>query len=78
MATLSTRIRMVLGSNIGWVTTVLIEVSRGFPQSPQASTGIVPRLCHNYLLPDTFQFIIHQILHHLTLYSPDTDSVVKK
>jgi hypothetical protein len=42
VATISTRIRMVLGSNIGWVQTILIEVSRGYPQSPpRASTGIV-------------------------------------
>jgi hypothetical protein len=41
----------------------------GFPQSFQANSGIVPRLCHCRFLPNTFQLIIHQSSYRSMLYS---------
>jgi hypothetical protein len=48
-----------------------------FPQSIQATTGMVPRLGHDRFLPNPFRIIIHQSSYHLTLYSLATNSVVK-
>jgi hypothetical protein len=41
-------------------------------------TGIILLLSHNSMLPNPFQFIVHQLSYHLTLCTPATSSVVKK
>jgi hypothetical protein len=48
---------------LGWDTGF-----RGFPQSIQANSGILPRLFHNCFLPDPFQFISHRTLLHCTIF----------
>jgi hypothetical protein len=51
----------------------------GFPQSYLASSGVVPQLGYDCFLPNSFQFIIHQLSWNLMLYSYnlETDSVIK-
>jgi hypothetical protein len=58
--------------------SILTEVFRSLPPSFQANAGIVPPFCHDCFLPNHFQFIIHQPLYKLTLYSLDTDAVLNK
>jgi hypothetical protein len=41
----------------------------GFPQPLQANAGVVPWLDHSCLLPDPFQFIIHQSSYRSVLYN---------
>jgi hypothetical protein len=47
---------------------MLKEVFGGFSQLLQASARVLPELTHDYILPDPFQFIIHQSLYHQMLY----------
>jgi hypothetical protein len=45
---------------------------------PPGKFRIVPRLGHDRILPDPFQFIIHYLCHHYsTPYSSDAESVVE-
>jgi hypothetical protein len=50
---------------------------RGFPQSLQVNSGIVPRLGHNRFVPSPFQFIIIHLSYHPTLYDFDTEIMIK-
>jgi hypothetical protein len=56
---------------------ILIDVHHGFLQSFKTNVGIVLQLGHVYVLPNPFQFIIHQSSYHAIIYGLDTDSVVK-
>jgi hypothetical protein len=66
----------MLGLKLGWITGYpgFFTV---FPQSLQANVGTVPRLGHNHLFPNPFQYIIHQPPYHSRLYIPDIDSIIK-
>lgn len=57
--TFYTRMRTVLGSNSGQDVAVLSDVFRGFPQYAQENSRMVPRLGHDRVLSDPFQFVIH-------------------
>jgi hypothetical protein len=49
----------------------------GFPQSLQANAGLLPRTGHDHLLPNPFQFNIHESSYHLTQCSLDTEAFEK-
>lgn len=40
------------------------KILRGLPNFVQTNAGIVPGLRHDHLLPNPYQFIIHQSYHH--------------
>jgi hypothetical protein len=69
---LLTRIREILFTNIG---RVISYNNRGFSQSLQTYSKVLPRLSHDLFLPNPFQFIIyHSIIRR---YSLDAESAVK-
>jgi hypothetical protein len=41
---------------------ILTEIRRGFPQSFQVYSGLVPRLSHDRFLPNPLQFVSHHII----------------
>jgi hypothetical protein len=64
--TFYTRIREVLGSNIGLVTDYPAAFV-DFSQSLNETSGFVPQLGQESFLRRSFQFVIHQSYNHLTL-----------
>jgi hypothetical protein len=63
--TLFTRIRDVLGSNLGRGASYS-EVLRDLPKSFEVNAGIVLRLGHERFLPNHFQFIYHPTIRRAT------------
>jgi hypothetical protein len=53
----------VLGSYLGYPM-----IYPAFPQFFHANDGIVPRLSHCRFLPNSFQFIVHPLPCHSTVY----------
>jgi hypothetical protein len=53
------------------------EVFSGLPRSHQANVRILLRLGPDRFLRNPFHFIITKLSYQLTLFSLDTDSVVK-
>lgn len=47
---------------------LLWQIIHYYPQSLQANVGIV-QVCHKHLLPNPFQFTVHQPSYHLTIYN---------
>jgi hypothetical protein len=47
---------------------ILTEIFRGSSQTLHTDAGIFLRLGHDRLLPNSFQFVIHHLYYHLTLY----------
>jgi hypothetical protein len=62
-----------LARALGILTKVLCDL----PQSLQANAVIIPRIGHEYFLPNPFQLVIHRSSYHLTSHSLDTDSIIK-
>jgi hypothetical protein len=65
-----------------WISTgtqaILSEVFCGFPQSLRVKANIIPRLDHDRFLTNPFQcIIIHKSSYHPTIYSLDTERVIK-
>jgi hypothetical protein len=57
---------------------ILIGVLYDFIQLLLANSGIVPPAGHDHILPNPFEFTIHQSFSRPTLYSLDTVSVIKQ
>jgi hypothetical protein len=70
LAMLQTCIREVRGSNLSRDTAF-----RGFLQSLQPNSGMIPRLGHCHSLPNPSEFIIHHssYSYHEKRYDLDTD-----
>jgi hypothetical protein len=62
----------VLGSN--FITRTLVDLIYSVPPS---NARTVTQLGHNYFLCSSYQFIIHQLSNHLTLYGLENGTVVK-
>jgi hypothetical protein len=60
-----------------WSPAILTEVFRGVIQSHQANDRIVPHLSPDHFLSYPFKFITHQSFYHSTLYSLNTESIIK-
>jgi hypothetical protein len=56
---------------------ILTEVIRDFRQSLQEIAWILHQLGHDRLLASNFQLTSHILSYHLTLYTFDTENVVK-
>jgi hypothetical protein len=54
-------VQEVLGSSAGQ-DVGYPEVYHGFPQYSHAIVGIIPPLCHDWVLPNPFTFIDHRII----------------
>jgi hypothetical protein len=66
-----TRIREVLGSNLGRDIAYPDKDSSWFSRE---NAGILPRLGHDHLLTDRYQFIVYLPCYHSTLYSLHADN----
>jgi hypothetical protein len=61
--------------NAAEIRAILTEDIRPFPQTLEASAGI--KALFDRFLTNYFQLIIHYPSYHSTLYSLNTDSVLK-
>jgi hypothetical protein len=60
-ATLWTSIQEAVGSNRGRETPAIRRILNAFSQSLQSNFGVILRLDGTQFLPNTAQFLIHQI-----------------
>jgi hypothetical protein len=56
---------------------ILAEALLEFPQYRQENSGIIPGLGHDGFLSNHFQFITYEPSYSSTLYSLNTESVLK-
>jgi hypothetical protein len=54
---------------LAWRPVTMTESFRDFVHSLRVNTKIVPQICPQPLPPTFFQFIIHLLTHHSTVYN---------